>query len=289
MLSCTEDPTIGANQIFANSRTIKSHNGSYSPCLTEVEINSTLLPQVISDYLSSNYPSISILKIESLSEIGLTNTPVLYEVELATGVELLFDIDGTLIASQEVENEAILDVNGLDKIFLDYIKARYPDNTIDEITAETEFDVSLIIIEMDSLEVIFNADGTFLCEKVEVSEKDSDSTESSDAADNENDSSGSNDDSDSDTTDSDSDTDAKDSDNDVDNDVDNDSSGSTTDTENSVSIGSLPSNITAYIQANYPSVNIKDAEKEGQEYHIKLDNGEELIFDLNGNFLRKGD
>lgn len=48
---------------------------------------------------------------------------------------------------------------------------------------------------------------------------------------------------------------------------------------------SLPAAILSYIQANYPNAQIIKAELDDNYYEVYLDNGFELYFDLNGNFL----
>lgn len=54
-----------------------------------------------------------------------------------------------------------------------------------------------------------------------------------------------------------------------------------------IAIEDLPTAITEYIQTNYPNATIKGASFEDNEYEVELNNGKELYFDKNGNFLRE--
>lgn len=47
----------------------------------------------------------------------------------------------------------------------------------------------------------------------------------------------------------------------------------------------LPASILDYIQVNFPAAQIVRAERDDNYYEVYLDNGMELYFDLNGNFL----
>lgn len=48
----------------------------------------------------------------------------------------------------------------------------------------------------------------------------------------------------------------------------------------------VPATIRKYVQTNYPGKIIVSIEKDRREYDIKLDNGIDLDFDLNGNFKK---
>jgi hypothetical protein len=52
-----------------------------------------------------------------------------------------------------------------------------------------------------------------------------------------------------------------------------------------VSAINLPQAILDYLNTNYPNIGIDEVEIEDGMYGIELDNGLELYFDLNGNFL----
>lgn len=51
----------------------------------------------------------------------------------------------------------------------------------------------------------------------------------------------------------------------------------------------IPQSIRDYAAKNFPSYQIKKIEKGSRKYEVKLSNGLELEFDLNGNFLRIDD
>lgn len=51
----------------------------------------------------------------------------------------------------------------------------------------------------------------------------------------------------------------------------------------------VPQNVLSYIQQNYPNSKLKKWEKETTKQEVKLIDGPELEFDLNGNFLRIDD
>lgn len=57
------------------------------------------------------------------------------------------------------------------------------------------------------------------------------------------------------------------------------------DDEEYINPSDLPQAILDYIAQNYPNATIDEAELEDGEYEIELDNGVELCFDLQGNFL----
>ncbi|MGB1241275.1 MAG: PepSY-like domain-containing protein [Chitinophagales bacterium] len=63
---------------------------------------------------------------------------------------------------------------------------------------------------------------------------------------------------------------------------------STSSASKSIPVEELPSLITDYIAANYPTAVILEAEQEDDgEYEVTLDNGLEIKFDADGNFLEE--
>lgn len=48
----------------------------------------------------------------------------------------------------------------------------------------------------------------------------------------------------------------------------------------------MPQNLVNYVEATYPNVGICSIEKEHAAYEVELTNGLELLFDLDGNFIR---
>lgn len=67
-----------------------------------------------------------------------------------------------------------------------------------------------------------------------------------------------------------------------------DKSGTITDMESKSALpeSTLPATIVSYVKDNYPGESIFEWEKGSSKQDIKLSNGVELEFDLNGNFLR---
>ena len=55
--------------------------------------------------------------------------------------------------------------------------------------------------------------------------------------------------------------------------------------EENINISDLPQQIVNYISEHYPESTITEAEREGGEYEVELNTGEELIFDSSGNFV----
>jgi len=57
----------------------------------------------------------------------------------------------------------------------------------------------------------------------------------------------------------------------------------------SVPSSMLPKALSGYVSKNHKGAKIVGAEKERNKYKIELDNGLDLIFDLNGNFVKFDD
>lgn len=53
--------------------------------------------------------------------------------------------------------------------------------------------------------------------------------------------------------------------------------------------GFIPAPIVNYVKKNFPTEKITQIEKKRSKYEIDLSNGLELVFDLNGNFLKIDD
>lgn len=51
----------------------------------------------------------------------------------------------------------------------------------------------------------------------------------------------------------------------------------------------VPTKITKYVHRNYPNVIVKEIKKGRTKYEVDLSNGVELIFNLNGKFLKIDD
>jgi len=181
--------------------------------------NDTLVteyPLLIDEYLATNYPDSELL--------GVSTDGNEYEVELADGTKLIFDVDGNFLEEElpemteeeEEETDSLITEwpTGIDE----YVLLNYPNDTILEVYYEEgEYEVEL----SSDIELIFDVDGNFLEEEVsnEVSE--------------------------------------------------------------------WPTAIDEYVALNYPDAQIDTVELEDEEYEVELDDGTELLFDLDGNFLEE--
>lgn len=121
-------------------------------------IRTASLPQAILDYISNNYPDITVKK----SEIEDNGN---YEVKLNNGVELIFDAEGSFLGIDDDDGEnnfddTQLNISELPKILLDFIATNYPNESIDE--AELENNGNYEIELENEVILIFDVDGNFL-------------------------------------------------------------------------------------------------------------------------------
>jgi hypothetical protein len=126
----------------------------------DTHLNISELPQILLDFIDTNYPN------ESIDEAELENNGN-YEIELGNDVILIFDADGKFLGIGEDENddeddgdETNVDAASLPQIILDYLSTNYPDKTI--IEAEVEEDGTYEITLSNGMEVTFDSNGTFL-------------------------------------------------------------------------------------------------------------------------------
>ncbi len=182
------------------------------------------------------------------------------------------DIDGDGIENEEDEYASLSDTElspaVQDKI-TSYLNVNYADKTI----IEVEIDNQSIEIDLNgNVELNFDLEGTFISHEndQEIEDDDYDSEDLEDE----------NDENDND------DSDEHFSDTDQDNENDQDEFTSLSDSNLSETV---QTKITNYILTNYPNASITEVEVEGQEIEIELSNNKELIFDLNGNFIRLDD
>ncbi len=120
-------------------------------------INVATLPQVILDYISTNYPNETI----ETSEIEDNGN---YEVTLSNNIELIFDSNGDFIGVDDdsADDYGDADINPADlpKNILDYILANCPENTIVE--AELENNGNYEVELENSTILVFDGNGAFL-------------------------------------------------------------------------------------------------------------------------------
>jgi len=144
--SCSKD---------SDSQTIDPLNST--AIKADSSIKTATLPQAILDYISTNYPDITVKK----SEIEDNGN---YEVKLNNGVELIFDAHGAFLGvDDDGENnfdDTHLNISELPQILLDFIATNYPNESIDE--AELENNGNYEIELENEVILIFDADGNFL-------------------------------------------------------------------------------------------------------------------------------
>lgn len=164
------------------------------------------------------------------------------------------DIDGDGISNEEDEYQNLSDTD-LSSTIQQKITAYINENHSGETITEVEIENQIIEVELSgNIELSFDLNGDFLATEAE-----------------------------------------NDHDNDDDNDHDNDDN-ENDDNENEYSSLSssnlsqaVQKKIADYISANYPNDSVTEVEIENQKIEVELSSGIELIFDLNGNFLRLDD
>ena len=217
--ACSDDDSVPEDEVNLDARFIKA----------DVHINTSSLPQNILDYVSTNYPDVTIWK----AEIEDNNN---YEVYLSNGLELVFDSEGSFLGIDDDENDDFGDehipVSDIPQNILDFINDNFPGAEIDE--AEKENNGNYEIELENDVELIFASNGDFLG-------------------------------------------------------LGEDENGNEDD-EDEINPADLPQNILDYISTNYPNNSIIEAEiKDDGEYEITLNNGVEIEFDAEGNFLSAED
>lgn len=125
--------------------------------LSDDYINTAALPQAILIYISTNYPDNTIKE----AEVEDNNN---YEVELNNGTELIFDQQGNFLGIDDDGDDDFGDEDiapgDLPANILDFIATYFPGTTIEE--AERENNGNYEIELSNDVEIIFDADGTFL-------------------------------------------------------------------------------------------------------------------------------
>ncbi|MCJ7758076.1 MAG: PepSY-like domain-containing protein [Gillisia sp.] len=144
--SCSKD---------SNSETTNPLNST--ALRADSSIKTATLPQTILDYISTNYPDITVKK----SEIEDNGN---YEVKLNNGAELIFDAEGAFLGvDDDGENnfdDTHLNISELPQILLDFIATNYPNESIDE--AELENNDNYEVELENEVILIFEADGNFM-------------------------------------------------------------------------------------------------------------------------------
>ena len=173
------------------------------------------------------------------------------------------DIDGDGIHNDEDEYQNLPDTSlsaSVQQNITTYINSNYAEKTITEVEI---YNQSIEIELTGDIELLFDLNGNFLS-----FENDNDDDDDND------------DDNDNDDDDNDDDDDENDE-NDDDNEYNSLTSSNLSD--------AVQQKIMDYIRSNYPNLTLVEVEIESQKIEIELSNNIELIFDLNGNFLRLDD
>lgn len=217
--SCSDDDDATGNEVDLDARYFNA----------DVHVSTSSLPQDILDYVTTNYPGVTIRE----AEIEDNNN---FEIYLSNGLELIFNQDGDFLGIDDDNNDDFgdeyLQISEIPQNILDFIAANFPGVDIDE--AERENNGNYEIELENDVELIFDANGNFLGQGEDENEDDQE--------------------------------------------------------EEEINPADLPQNILDYINENYPDNTIIEAEKEDDgKYEITLNNGVELEFDSEGNFLSAED
>jgi hypothetical protein len=175
------------------------------------------------------------------------------------------DIDGDGISNDDDEYQNLSDTD-LSSTIQQKITAYINENHSGDTITEVEIENQIIEVELSgNIELSFDLNGDFLATEAENDH------------------------------DNDDDNDDNEDDNDHDNDDDNDDN-ENDDNENEYSSLSssnlsqaVQQKIADYISANYPNDSVTEVEIENQKIEVELSSGIELIFDINGNFVRLDD
>tara|TARA_R100001369_G_scaffold92902_1_gene141216 strand:- start:34523 stop:35260 length:738 start_codon:yes stop_codon:yes gene_type:complete len=214
--SCSNDEDV-KNEVDLNAVAFKA----------DVHLRTSTLSQKILNYITANYPNLTIVEAEEEDNGNI-------EITLSDGTELVFDSAGNFLGEDNDQDDDFGDhnvnISDLPKSITDFITANYPGISIEE--AEIENNGNYEIELENDVELIFDADGNFL--GVARDENDNDQDED----------------------------------------------------ETDINPADLPQIIKDYIIANYPNNTIIEAEiEEDGSYEVTLNNGVELEFDENGNFV----
>lgn len=125
--------------------------------LADTKVKTTDLPQVVLDYIATNYPNSTISK----SEIEDNGN---YEIKLNDGTELIFGADGAFLGIDDDTNDdfgdTVVDPATLPQSITDYVATNYANLTITSASMENNgnYEVQL----SDGSELVFDGNGGFL-------------------------------------------------------------------------------------------------------------------------------
>ena len=119
-------------------------------------VKTSTLPQSILDYITVNYPGLTIVEAEIEDNQN-------FEIELSNDTELIFNAQGEFLGIDDEENEfddEEIDPAVLPQNILDFISDNFPGLGIDEAELENNGNYE---IELDNdIELIFDGEGNFL-------------------------------------------------------------------------------------------------------------------------------
>ncbi|MGB1449352.1 MAG: PepSY-like domain-containing protein [Flavobacteriaceae bacterium] len=228
--------------------------------LSDTDFSSSVQKKIAA-YISSNYPNDTITEVEIENQI--------IEVELSGNTELSFDLNGNFLSTEsendhdnddsdhnnsddDSQNEySSLSSSGLSQEVQKKIADYIGSNYPNDTVTEVEIENQIIEVELSgNTELSFDLNGNFL------------STESENDHDND------------------------DSDH---NNSDDDSQNEYSSLSSSGLSQEVQKKIADYIGSNYPNDTVTEVEIENQKIEVELSSDIELIFDLNGNFIRLDD
>ncbi|MBI6116254.1 PepSY-like domain-containing protein [Salegentibacter maritimus] len=122
----------------------------------DAHVETSTLPQSILDYITVNYPGLTIVEAEIEDNQN-------FEIELSNDTELIFNAQGEFLGVDDEENEfddEEIDPAVLPQNILDFISDNFPGLGIDEAELENNGNYE---IELDNdIELIFDGEGNFL-------------------------------------------------------------------------------------------------------------------------------
>jgi hypothetical protein len=132
------------------------------PCSDHLPISRDELPAPALDYLADNFPNAI---IERAYEIRLPRNIVVFGVRLSDGNEALFSADGGFISSSD-GSSVTLNIADLPGMAIQYLNNNYPNWTSQSIQIELDDDYGQAYLSVrlnNGTEIIFDADGQWLC------------------------------------------------------------------------------------------------------------------------------
>ncbi len=193
-------------------------------------VSTSSLPQSILDYITNEYPGLTIHEAEVEDNQN-------FEITLSNGIELIFNAQGEFLGVDDDNNDfGDIDIEPADlpQNIIEFLNIHYTGIAIEE--AELESNGNYEIELENDIELIFDGNGNFLGQARD--ENDDDQGEN----------------------------------------------------EQDIHPDDLPDAILDYIAANYEGYSIIEAEiEEDGSYDVTLNNGVELEFDADGNFLSAED